>query len=392
MAAMSIRSLFRYCGYAYDAIGNPLTDGTWNYTWEKGRQLRRMENASKRVTFTYDANGMRIRKTVDYTDYTYYTYHGKNLVHLKKTGGTDMNFYYDAQNRPSVVNYNGNHYAFTRRRHGSPDNTGTKVVSYSYNAWGKPLYTSGSLASTLGVLNPFRYRGYIYDEETGFYYLRSRYYYPNRCRFINADVVLGKRKIVWHNLYAYCANNCINAVDSLGTEPFDLFQTELDAVYDFAMLYSSSEVEVAAIIYCYKDEYFYGTTSFGNERSATLPSADYSSCNLVTPIAFIHTHPGNVEGTVPYIPSEQDIYSLCAGPYTRSYLAVFDGSVLKMDRGSNEATLPSPATLDEMFTVLLTTQVSALKGPVHDAIQNISQGYIDYTVISSEVYSKKRIK
>ena len=49
---------------------------------------------------------MRIRKTVDYTDYTYYTYHGKNLVHLKKTGGTDMHFYYDAQNHPAVVNYN----------------------------------------------------------------------------------------------------------------------------------------------------------------------------------------------------------------------------------------------------------------------------------------------
>ena len=46
------------------------------------------------------------------------------------------------------------------------DSAGTKVVSYSYNAWGKLLNTTGSMASTLGVLNPFRYRGYIYDEET----------------------------------------------------------------------------------------------------------------------------------------------------------------------------------------------------------------------------------
>ena len=44
------------------------------------------------------------------------------------------------------------------------DSTGAKVVEYAYNAWGKPLYTSGSMASTLGVLNPFRYRGYIYDD------------------------------------------------------------------------------------------------------------------------------------------------------------------------------------------------------------------------------------
>ena len=70
------------------------------------------------------------------------------------------------------------------------DNTGAKVVEYAYNAWGKPLYTSGSMASTLGVLNPFRYRGYIYDEETGYYYLRSRYYYPNWGRFINAEWIL----------------------------------------------------------------------------------------------------------------------------------------------------------------------------------------------------------
>ena len=48
------------------------------------------------------------------------------------------------------------------------DSNETKVVEYAYNAWGKPLYTSGSMATTLGTLNPFRYRGYIYDEETGY--------------------------------------------------------------------------------------------------------------------------------------------------------------------------------------------------------------------------------
>ena len=157
---------------------------------------------------------MRIRKTVDYTDYTYYTYHGKNLVHLKKTGGTDMHFYYDAQNRPSVVNYNGNHYAYVYNLQGDVmallDNTGTKVVSYSYNAWGKLLNTTGSMAATLGVLNPFRYRGYIYDEETGYYYLRSRYYYPNRCRFINADSILNR------NLFVYCKNSPIHRADTNG--------------------------------------------------------------------------------------------------------------------------------------------------------------------------------
>lgn len=41
-----------------------------------------------------------------------------------------------------------------------------------YDTWGKPLATTGSLASTLGDNQPFRYRGYVYDEETGWYYLK----------------------------------------------------------------------------------------------------------------------------------------------------------------------------------------------------------------------------
>ena len=54
------------------------------------------------------------------------------------------------------------------------------VVEYHYDAWGRLLATTGSMAGTLGKLNPFRYRGYIYDEETGLYWLRSRYYNPDR--------------------------------------------------------------------------------------------------------------------------------------------------------------------------------------------------------------------
>ena len=70
---------------------------------------------------------------------------------------------------------------------GLVDGNGTKMVSYTYDAWGKMISKTGTLATTLGTLQPFRYRGYIFDEETGLYYLRSRYYNPNLCRFINAD-------------------------------------------------------------------------------------------------------------------------------------------------------------------------------------------------------------
>ena len=70
------------------------------------------------------------------------------------------------------------------------DSNGKKVVEYKYDAWGRRLSKTGTMASTLGTLNPFQYRGYVYDEETGLYYLRSRYYNPEWGRFINGDLIV----------------------------------------------------------------------------------------------------------------------------------------------------------------------------------------------------------
>ena len=91
------------------------------------------------------------------------------------------------------------------------DSTGTVVVvSYVYDAWGRPISCSGTMANTLGKINPFRYRGYVYDEETRLYYLRSRYYIPFLCRFINAD------SICTPNLFSYCKNSPILMSDPNG--------------------------------------------------------------------------------------------------------------------------------------------------------------------------------
>ena len=78
------------------------------------------------------------------------------------------------------------------------------MVEYKYDAWGKPLSTTGTLADTLGKRNPFRYRSYIYDEETGLYYLETRYYNPEQCRFLGADEYLEQYiSLVHNNAYAY---------------------------------------------------------------------------------------------------------------------------------------------------------------------------------------------
>ena len=88
------------------------------------------------------------------------------------------------------------------------DSNGNLVVEYKYDAWGKLLSTTGTLADTLGKRNPFRYRGYVYDEETELCYLRSRYYASEEGRFINSDIITGSSpRILTNNVFAYCANN-----------------------------------------------------------------------------------------------------------------------------------------------------------------------------------------
>jgi RHS repeat-associated protein len=92
-----------------------------------------------------------------------------------------------------------------------------KVVEYTYDAWGKVLSTTGSLASTLGKNNPFRYRSYYYDNETGFYYLQSRYYDPVISRFINADeYVTTGQGLDGANMFSYCGNDPVNRADNNG--------------------------------------------------------------------------------------------------------------------------------------------------------------------------------
>ena len=216
--------LTRYNGVdiAYDAIGNPIQDGVWTYTWENGRQLRRMACDATIAEFVYNADGLRVQKTVNGVA-TNYTLHGKNIVHMTK-GNAELHFWYDAQNRPAIVEFNGTKYGYLYNLQGDVigliDSANTEVVKYTYDAWGKPLSVTGSLANTIGYYNPFRYRGYVYDVETGLYYLRSRYYNPSWIRFISADeteVLKSTANRKAKNLFSYCDNNPLIRTDEAGT-------------------------------------------------------------------------------------------------------------------------------------------------------------------------------
>ena len=171
--------------------------------------------------FTYDAGGMRTKRTSGSTSTTYnYTYNGSLLTHMTY-GSNSLHFYYDASGRPLSVVYNGDTYYYILSLQGDVvailDSSGVSVVEYTYDAWGRPLTTTGSMAASLGLHNPLRYRGYVYDRETGLYYLQSRYYNPTIGRFISADkYVLTGHGLVGHNMFAYCNNNPIMFSDPAG--------------------------------------------------------------------------------------------------------------------------------------------------------------------------------
>ena len=202
----------------YDGIGNPLSDGTWTYTWQHGRQLSEMSRSGTDITYSYDADGLRISKTVNGTTYHYY-YLDSQLVEMT-WGSNKLHFTYDSVG-PASVNYNGTIYNYIKNAQGDVvglvDFNGTKVVEYIYDAWGNHLSTFGTMASTLGKYNPLRYRGYVYDTETGLYYLQSRYYNPTWGRFINADEYLSTGQSFFeNNVFAYCYCSPVNLTDHTG--------------------------------------------------------------------------------------------------------------------------------------------------------------------------------
>ena len=115
----------------------------------------------------------------------------------------DAYYYYIKNNQNDII--------------GILDSDGNQVVSYVYDSWGKLVSTTGSLAETVGVQNPYRYRGYYYDTESGFYYLNSRYYDPQTKRFLNVDkVFITTDDISSKNMYSYCINNPIINYDPSG--------------------------------------------------------------------------------------------------------------------------------------------------------------------------------
>jgi len=100
------------------------------------------------------------------------------------------------------------------------DDIGRLVCRYVYDAWGN-VTTYDERPDNIGYYNPLRYRGYVYDQDTNLYYLQSRYYSPEWCRFLNADSIVSGvgGDVLGYNMFAYCFNNPVNHSDSSGNWP-----------------------------------------------------------------------------------------------------------------------------------------------------------------------------
>ena len=146
-------------------------------------------------------------------------------------GGTRYNYVRNAQN--DIV--------------GLIDSTGKRVVSYKYDSWGKVVSITGTLAATVGQKNPFRYRGYYFDAESGMYYLQSRYYDPEIRRFISADAmgILNMHEDLYNrNLYVYCDGNAVSRADEIGR----LWLTIASRILDVAVAVAVATVYVMDVI------------------------------------------------------------------------------------------------------------------------------------------------
>lgn len=211
---------------SYDANGNLLSYNGVRYRWSRGKLLSSVTTEENTCFYTYDNNGYRLSKDVN-GDITYFdVFNGKILA---QHGTHNLYFQYNNEKPIGFILDNNQYYYITNIKGdivGITDENGDLIASYVYDEWGKLLNIETAQAENetqyeIALLNPFRYRGYYYDEETGMYFLQSRYYNPDLCRFISADSFdyIKADNPLTVNAYIYCINNPIYFFDPTGCQP-----------------------------------------------------------------------------------------------------------------------------------------------------------------------------
>ena len=209
---------------SYDAVGNITAYQGKTLTWYRGSLLQSLTLNGKKAVYYYDSEGHRVQwKDLNGTSHKNY-WCGNKLMGTKY-GDVLVQFVYGADKSPMMLKKGEKEYYYLYNSQndviGLIDSDGKQVVNYSYDAWGKQTGLTDTSGENIGKLNPFRYRAYCYDDDTKLYVTASRYYDPELCRFLcadNFDVAKAQMfSMNGKNLYVYCCNNPVNAVDEEGS-------------------------------------------------------------------------------------------------------------------------------------------------------------------------------
>ena len=221
--------------YSFTTPGNPRLFKDTEYKFEGRRLVGISEDLGvdeqQTVDYTYNSNGLIIKKILGYwyaddrdsEEYTTkYYYDGEKLI--TEIGPRNrLDYLYDENGiLYGLIKDSSRKYFYIRdfmsNILGLVDDSGNIVVKYKYDAYGNRISITDTSGCDLGNINPFRYKGYYYDDDVEMYYCKSRFYVPLWHRWLNSDSInyLEPKNITSLNLFAYCNNNPVMYVDPTG--------------------------------------------------------------------------------------------------------------------------------------------------------------------------------
>jgi RHS repeat-associated protein len=209
---LGCNSLNQLSGISYDDNGNLTDDGLRTYTWDAENQLVSINykaQPSRSIGFRYDGLGRRIAIVVNGVESRYLWCGEVICAALSPKGDVTRRYYNEGEYIPASdtrLYYSRDHLGSVRDVIAGP-NSSTRIASYDYDPYGRPIRTSGRVSTD------FRFAGMFYEQNSGLYLTRYRVYDPSTGRWLSRDP-LGESAGL--NLYAYVGGNPVSLYDPKG--------------------------------------------------------------------------------------------------------------------------------------------------------------------------------